>query len=70
MEPVSRRELIRRFRKLGFTGPISGGRHDFMQKGSLRVHIPNPHRSSMIGGSLVKEILRQAGIGHADWRNA
>jgi predicted RNA binding protein YcfA (HicA-like mRNA interferase family) len=70
MESVSRRELIRKFRKLGFTGPVSGGRHDFMQKGPLKVHIPNPHGSSAIGGSLLKEILRQAGIGRENWRNA
>src|SRR5215472_11501549 len=27
-KPISRKELIRRFRNLGFTGPISGSRHD------------------------------------------
>jgi predicted RNA binding protein YcfA (HicA-like mRNA interferase family) len=70
MESVSRRELIRRFRSLGFKGPVSGGRHDFMQNGPLKIHIPNPHGSSIIGGALVKEILRQAGISHVDWRNA
>ncbi len=70
MEPVSRRELIRRFRILGFKGPVSGGRHDFMQKGPLKVHVPNPHGSTTIGGSLVKEILRQAGITKEEWDNA
>jgi hypothetical protein len=67
--PISRRELIRRFRRLGFTGPISGGRHQFMQKGELKVRIPNPHQSGVIDGSLVSEILRQAGIKMADWKN-
>jgi hypothetical protein len=33
MSPISRRELIRKFRALGFEGPISGGRHSFMQAG-------------------------------------
>ena len=70
MDPVSRRELIRRFRSLGFTGPVSGARHQFMQKESLKVRIPNPHGSGVIDGSLVKEILRQAGIRLDDWRNA
>ena len=32
---ISRRELIRRFRSLGFEGPISGGRHQFIEKGRL-----------------------------------
>ena len=70
MGPVSRRELVKRFRSLGFAGPVSGGRHEFMQKGSLKVRIPNPHGSGVIGGPLVKEILRQAGIRLDDWRNA
>ena len=69
-KPISRRELIRRFRNLGFTGPISGGRHQFVEKGELKVRIPNPHKGSSIDGALVKEILRQAGIKISDWENA
>jgi hypothetical protein len=33
-----------------------------MQKGALKVRIPNPHKSGTVDASLVKEILRQAGI--------
>jgi predicted RNA binding protein YcfA (HicA-like mRNA interferase family) len=68
--PISRRELVRKFRNLGFSGPISGGRHQFMVKGSLKVRIPNPHKSAAIGGGLVKEILRQAGIKTDDWNSS
>jgi hypothetical protein len=53
-KPISRRELIRRFRNLGFTGPISGGRHQFVEKGELKVRIPNPHKGGNIDWSLVK----------------
>ena len=67
---IARRELIRKFRKLGFAGPISGGRHQFMIKGPLKVRIPNPHGGSGIDGSLVKEILRQAGITVREWEDA
>jgi predicted RNA binding protein YcfA (HicA-like mRNA interferase family) len=67
---ISRRELVRRFRDLGFAGPISGGRHQFMKKGALKVRIPNPHTSGTIDGSLVKEILGQAGIEIAQWEKA
>jgi predicted RNA binding protein YcfA (HicA-like mRNA interferase family) len=70
VRPVSRRELIRRFRSLGFEGPISGGRHQFMKKGALKVRIPNPHKSGTVGASLVKEILQQAGIEVSLWENA
>jgi hypothetical protein len=45
---ITRRELIRRFRTLGFEGPISGGRHQFMKKGALKVRIPNPHKSGTL----------------------
>jgi predicted RNA binding protein YcfA (HicA-like mRNA interferase family) len=69
-EPVSRRELIRRFRSLGFDGPIPGGRHQFMRKGALKVRIPNPHAGDNIDGSLVKEILRQASITLEQWKKA
>jgi len=31
--PVKRRDLIRNLRELGFEGPYSGGRHEFMVKG-------------------------------------
>ncbi|MEX1254550.1 MAG: type II toxin-antitoxin system HicA family toxin [Dehalococcoidia bacterium] len=67
--PISRRELIRRFRKLGFDGPTPSGRHDFMKRGTLKVRIPNPHGSD-ISVSLQKEILRQAGITRSAWENA
>jgi len=50
--PVSRRELIRRFRALGFDGPIEGSKHAFMQKADLKVRIPNIHRGD-IDGSLL-----------------
>ncbi|MCH8346825.1 MAG: type II toxin-antitoxin system HicA family toxin [Chloroflexi bacterium] len=69
MKPVSRRELIRKFRELGFDGPISGGRHAFMQKSKLKVHIPGEHRRD-ISVALQREIIRQAGIAVKEWESA
>lgn len=66
---LSHRELIRRFRKLGFDGPYGGGRHLFMVKGTYKIRIPNPHQSKEIHVSLVREILRQAGIDPKVWEN-
>lgn len=63
---ISWRKLVQKFRRLGFDGPYSGGRHLFMVKGSLRVHIPNPHRGD-ISQHLMAEILRQAGINPKQW---
>ena len=64
--PLSRRKLIGTFRKLGFEGPYSGGKHQFMIRGDVTVRIPNPHGSE-IGVSLLTRILRQAGISRDEW---
>jgi predicted RNA binding protein YcfA (HicA-like mRNA interferase family) len=68
--PVSRRELIRKLRCLGFSGPAAGGRHHFLKKGALKLRIPNPHRRGDISGPLLSEILRQAGITREEWTKA
>lgn len=54
-----RRELIRKFRALGFEGPYEGGKHPFMKKGKLKVRVPNPHGGD-IGVDLLRRVLRQA----------
>ena len=64
--PIKRRDLIRNLRELGFEGPYSGGRHEFMVKGNLKLFIPNPHRGD-IGRGLLSRILRQAGINRQEW---
>jgi hypothetical protein len=40
--PVKRPELIRRLRQLGYDGPFSGGRHQFMVRGDVALALPNP----------------------------
>jgi predicted RNA binding protein YcfA (HicA-like mRNA interferase family) len=64
--PVKRRDLIYYLRQLGFTGPFSGGKHEFMQRGSFSLTIPNPHGQD-IGPKLLAMLLRQAGIDRKDW---
>ncbi len=64
---ISRKELIRKFRALGYSGPFSGSKHQFMIKGRKKIRIPNPHRGRDIHISLVKEILRQASIKSNEW---
>jgi predicted RNA binding protein YcfA (HicA-like mRNA interferase family) len=63
---ISRRELIRRLRSLGFEGPFAGGKHQFMVRRDRTVRIPNPHGSE-IGVALLREVLRQAGIDPSEW---
>ncbi|MBI2888477.1 MAG: type II toxin-antitoxin system HicA family toxin [Candidatus Liptonbacteria bacterium] len=63
---ISWRKLVQKFRRSGFEGPYSGGKHLFMVKGNLKVRVPNPHRGD-ISPHLVAEILRQAGIESKEW---
>jgi len=51
-KPVRRRELIAALRTAGFSGPYSGGKHQFIQKGELVLAIPNPHRGDISVGLL------------------
>ncbi|WP_273107241.1 type II toxin-antitoxin system HicA family toxin [Thermus antranikianii] len=55
-----------RLKALGFAGPYTGGRHQFMVRGSVRLVLPNPHRGE-ISVDLLKRILKQAGIEEEEW---
>ena len=66
LSPVSHRELVRRLRKIGFVGPLPGGKHLFMVRDELRLAIPNPHRGE-IGPALLSRILKQAGVERDVW---
>lgn len=66
LTPVSRRELVQRLRELGFEGPFTGGRHEFMVRASVRLIIPNPHRQE-ISADLLSRILKQAGVDRDEW---
>ena len=66
-KPVDRRTLIAKLRRFGFTGPYTGGKHQFMAKGNLKLRVPNPHHAKDISPALLKEILRQAGIAIEAW---
>jgi predicted RNA binding protein YcfA (HicA-like mRNA interferase family) len=68
--PIARRDLIRKFKNLGFSGPYSGGRHQFMVKGEFKIRVPNPHQTGAISDALLTEILRQAGISKEEWKKA
>jgi predicted RNA binding protein YcfA (HicA-like mRNA interferase family) len=64
--PISRKNLVEAFRALGFEGPYSGGKHQFMVRGERTVRIPNPHRGD-IGRDLLGRILKQAGVDRDEW---
>jgi predicted RNA binding protein YcfA (HicA-like mRNA interferase family) len=64
--PIKRKDLIKYFTKLGFKGPYSGGKHQFMVKGDVTIRIPNPHKTD-IGKELLSRILHQTGISRDVW---
>lgn len=66
--PIHRRELIRALKKIGFSGPYAGGKHEFLvrEKDQMRLFIPNPHRGE-ISKALLGELLKQAGISREEW---
>lgn len=66
LHPVSRRELIRKLRLLGFEGPFPGGKHQWMRRDGLRMTIPNPHGGKIDPG-LIRRMLRHAGISLDEW---
>jgi len=66
--PVKRRDLVRHFRRLGFEGPYSGGKHQFMVRGDTTMRLPNPHQAD-VGRELLARILRQAGIDREEWES-
>jgi predicted RNA binding protein YcfA (HicA-like mRNA interferase family) len=63
---INRRNLIRYLKKAGYEGPYSGGKHQYLVKGQLKLALPNPHQAE-IGVSLLARILKQAGITRQEW---
>ncbi|CAD6494776.1 MAG: hypothetical protein LAKADJCE_00936 [Candidatus Argoarchaeum ethanivorans] len=68
MGPIKRRDLIRYLKILGFEGPYSGGKHQFMIKDNVTLRLPNPHKGD-IGREFLIRILKQAKIDRTVWEN-
>ena len=66
LDPIKRADLIKYLQILGFEGPYSGGKHQFMLKGMIRLRLPNPHRRE-VGRELLSRIIKQAGINKDTW---
>lgn len=68
--PLKRRDFVRKLRGLGFSGPWSGTRHQFMTFGSHRQTIPsNAEYSVPQARMLVRQVEAIVGrrIGHQEW---
>ncbi len=64
--PVSRGDLIRRLLTLGFHGPYTGGRHEFLLRDNRRLILPNPHRGDVSVDLLIR-LLKQANVSRDEW---
>jgi predicted RNA binding protein YcfA (HicA-like mRNA interferase family) len=69
LTPITRRDLIKRLRNLGWDGPFSGGKHQFMVRGAMKLPIPNPH-GGVLGVGMVSEILKETEISREEWLSA
>lgn len=67
MRPISRKDLIKKLKGFGYYGPLSGGNHQYMKKGSHKLRIPNKHKKKDIHPDLLKRILKQANIDEKEW---
>lgn len=65
-KPHSRRELIRKLRRAGLSGPFSGAKHSYMLYGKVKIFIPNPHIGD-IGLKIIKKIIVDIGISENRW---
>ena len=57
--PCKRREFIRRLRVLGFDGPFSSARHQFLIQGEYRLTIPSNEEYSV---PQLRMMLRETSI--------
>jgi predicted RNA binding protein YcfA (HicA-like mRNA interferase family) len=69
LTPITRRELIKRLRNLGWDGPFTGGKHQFMIRGAMKLPIPNPH-GGVLSVGMVSEILKGTEISREEWLSA
>jgi len=61
--PISRKNLIKKLKKLGFKGPYSGTKHEYMIKDCHKIFIPNPHSKKDIDIPIIKALINQLNIG-------
>lgn len=65
--PIKRRDLIRALQALDFEGTYSGGRHQYMVKGELKLY-PNLHGGE-IRRALLSRILKKGGTTRSGWED-
>jgi predicted RNA binding protein YcfA (HicA-like mRNA interferase family) len=68
LKPLKVEELIRKLKKLGFVGPIPGGKHLRMVHPETKKIIPIPmHKGKDVSVGLIREIINEIGISREEW---
>lgn len=68
LSPLRSEQIIRKLRKLGFEGPVAGGRHSRMVHPERGQIIPIPmHKGTDVSVGLIRAIIREVGITPEEW---
>ncbi len=68
LSPLKPQQVIRKLRRLGFVGPVSGGRHVRMVHPESGRIIPIPmHKGKDVSIGLIRAILRDVGVTTKEW---
>jgi predicted RNA binding protein YcfA (HicA-like mRNA interferase family) len=68
LSPLKPQQVIRKLRKLGFEGPMPGGRHVRMVRMETGQIIPIPmHKGKDVSVGLIRAILSEVGITPEEW---
>jgi hypothetical protein len=71
LKPVKRKEFIDKLKRIGFQGPFSGSKHEFMTFGNHRLAIPSNKEYSVHQLKfMLKEVERIIGkrISEKNWQ--
>lgn len=68
LKPLKPEEVIQKLRKLGYNGPVPGGRHVRMYHPETLKVIPVPmHKGKDISVGLIREIINELEISRKEW---
>jgi len=68
LTPLKPGDVIKKLRKIGFSGPFPGGKHIRMVNLKTGKVIPIPvHKGKEVSIGLIREIINEIGISRKEW---
>ena len=68
LTPLKAEEVMKKLRRLGFSGPFPGGKHVRMVHLEKAKIIPVPvHKGKDVSVGLIREIINELGISREEW---